>query len=139
MMQEQPESIKLPFSIAGTVVHGQQLGRQLGFPTANIKISEGKPFALNHGVYAVFAEVDNIRYSGIANAGIRPTIGGRQFQLEVHLFDFLDDIYGRSIRVTFIHFIRPEKRFSSPEELVVQIGKDIEEAKKVIFRAALKP
>ena len=139
MMQEQPESIKLPYSITGTVVHGQQLGRQLGFPTANIQISEGKPFALNHGVYAVFAEVDNSRYSGIANAGIRPTIGGRQFQLEVHLFDFRDDIYGKPLKVTFIHFIRSEKRFNNPKELVVQIGRDIEEAKNVIMPLARKP
>ncbi len=129
-MQEQPESIILPYSITGKVVHGQQLGRKLGFPTANIQISEGKPFPLKHGVYAVSVEIENNRYSGIANAGTRPTIGGDQFQLEVHLFDFLGDIYGKSLNVAFLHFIRPEKRFNSPEELAVQIGKDAEEAER---------
>lgn len=130
MMQEPPETITLPYTITGTVVHGRQLGRKLGFPTANLQISEGKPFALNHGVYAVIAEVDNSRYPGIANAGIRPTIGGNQFHLEVHLFDFSGDIYRKSLKVTFLHFIRPEKRFSSPEELAVQIWKDAEEAER---------
>ena len=132
MMQEQPENIQLPYVITGTVVHGRQLGRKLGFPTANIQISDGKSFPLNHGVYAVTADTENRRFCGIANAGIRPTIGGHQFQLEVHLFDFQDDIYAKQISVTFIRFIRPEKRFNSPEELAEQIGRDIEVVKQAL-------
>jgi riboflavin kinase/FMN adenylyltransferase len=70
---------------------------------------------------------------GIANAGVRPTIDGTWFQVEIHLFDFEGDIYGQTLAVTFIHFLRPERRFNNPGELAIQIGNDLEQA-KMFFR-----
>jgi riboflavin kinase/FMN adenylyltransferase len=133
MMQEQPESVQLPYKINGIVVYGQQFGRKLGFPTANVQISEEDSFPLSYGVYVVISEIGSRRFSGIANAGIRPTIDGSKFQLEVHLFDFQEDVYGKNILVTFLHWIREERRFNEIHQLVQQIDKDIVQAKQFLL------
>ena len=118
------------YSYSGKVVYGNQLGREIGVPTANIWIPKQKlPIS---GVYAVRCLVDHEKYLGIANMGIRPTVGGTRPVLETHIFDFEKDIYGRRITVQFIEKIREEVKFDSIDLLKSQINKDIEEAKKIL-------
>ena len=119
------------YSYSGKVVYGNQLGREIGVPTANIWIPKQKlPIS---GVYAVRCIVDNAKYLGIANMGIRPTVGGKRPVLETHIFDFEKDIYGSRITVQFIEKIREEVKFDSIDLLKSQIKKDIEEAKKILI------
>ena len=119
------------YSYSGKVVYGNQLGREIGVPTANIWIPKQKlPIS---GVYAVRCIVDNAKYLGIANMGIRPTVGGKRPVLETHIFDFEKDIYGSRITVQFIEKIREEIKFDSIDLLKSQIKKDIEEAKKILI------
>jgi len=122
-----------PYRMCGRVVRGDARGRTIGFPTANIHLHrKSSPVS---GVYAV--EVFGLQkepLSGVANVGIRPTVGGTESRLEVHLLDFDEDIYGRSVCVDFLHKLRPEHRFESLEELVAQIRKDAATARD--FHAA---
>jgi riboflavin kinase/FMN adenylyltransferase len=115
-----------PYAISGQVVEGKKLGRTLGFPTANLDCAD---MQLPHdGVWLV--EVDG-QHRGVANLGIRPTVDGSQRTLEVHLLDFSGDLYGRELRVRFIHFIRNERKFPSVEALREQISEDIQIARKI--------
>ena len=112
-----------------TVVHGLQLGRKMGFKTANL-IYPDNLIEIGRGVYKVLVEYDGKTYEGIANYGLRPTVAqNEKSALEVHLFDFDKEIYGEKIKVTFLKKIRDEKRFSSLDELKCQIEKDIDSAK----------
>ena len=113
-----------PYFLMGRVVYGRQLGRQLGVPTANVRLQRYR--AALEGVYSVSVEgLADQAVRGIANIGIRPTVGGKEPLLEVHLFDFSKDIYGRLISVTFHKKIREEQQFGSIEELKNQIQRDI--------------
>lgn len=129
-----------PFEVAGTVVHGRALGRQLGFPTANLE-PEAPYFLPRHGVYAVAvagAESDPEKtVRGVINVGVRPTVDrpGGEPKLEVHLLDFAGDLYGRTLTVRFHAFLRPERKFDSLDELVAQIGRDVEEARRQLAAA----
>jgi len=120
-----------PWEIEGRVETGDRRGRLLGFPTANIGLSDYLRPAL--GVYAVKAGIDEGRgtrwVDGVANLGRRPTIGGTRIQFEVHLFDFAGDLYGRHLRVALIDFIRAERKFESLEVRKAQIGIDAGEAR----------
>lgn len=108
----------------GTVVQGQRLGRTLGFPTANIEISPDKLMPCN-GVYAGEVAIDGeVNRMGMLNIGNRPTVGGINRTVEVNIFDFDKDIYGKTIRVAFKSFLREERRFGSLEELRNQLGID---------------
>jgi riboflavin kinase / FMN adenylyltransferase len=118
------ELMESVYLIHARVVHGNHLGRTLGFPTANLELLKNKPFLLAHGVYAVKAEINHVVYKGMANAGIRPTIDGTTMTLEVNLFDFSDDLYGKTLVVYFIDRIRDEKKFKNLDELVQQIHED---------------
>lgn len=117
-----------PF-MEGMVVAGDQRGRSLGFPTANLEIDQGL-LAPANGVYMVKVHIDGEIYFGVANVGTKPTFQGTRRNLEVHLLDFYQDLYGKQIRVKFIRRLREEKRFSSPSELVQQIERDILEARQ---------
>ncbi|RKS86864.1 FMN adenylyltransferase /riboflavin kinase [Orbus hercynius] len=119
------------YTILGRVIHGNQLARQLGFPTANILLHRKNP-AL-HGVYFVKVQnqCDNQFYHGIANIGIRPTINGKVAVLEVHIFDFNQDIYGQYLAVEFVSKIRNEVKFDSLSALQAQIQQDICIAKQI--------
>lgn len=119
------------YTIQGRVIHGNQLARQLGFPTANIHLHRKKP-AL-HGVYFVKVKntISNQYYTGIANIGIRPTINGKTAVLEVNIFDFNQDIYGQYLDVEFIEKIRDEVKFASLAALQTQIKQDICIAHKI--------
>lgn len=112
------------YFIMGRVVYGRQLGRELGSPTANIRLQRYR--AALDGVYAVEVEgAGPKRRLGIANIGVRPTVDGREPLLEVHIFDFDEDIYGELLTVTFRHKIRDEHHFESLDALKTQIGRDI--------------
>ncbi len=113
------------FSVLGTVVEGRRLGRTLGFPTANVRLeSEQLP---PNGVYAVRAMFDGKPRAGIANVGVRPTVSeeGASRVVEVHLFDFAEDLYGRDLEVFFQHFIRAEQKFPNLDALRAQIARDV--------------
>ncbi len=112
-----------PYSMKGRVVHGDKRGRQMGFPTANIYLHRAVPPV--KGVYTVRMHgVAKKALPGVANVGIRPTIGGTRSLLEVHLFDFAEDIYGQHVCVEFCEKLRDEQRYSNLDLLIEQIGKD---------------
>jgi len=126
-----------PWEIDGRVRLGDQRGRTLGFPTANILLGEYLRPLL--GVYAVRVTgdgdddpLDGRTIDGVCNIGMRPTVGGHRPRLEVNLFDFGGDLYGRHLRVSLIDFIRPEKKFSGLDELKAQIAADAETARELL-------
>ncbi|QJD59075.1 bifunctional riboflavin kinase/FAD synthetase [Pseudomonas sp. gcc21] len=117
-----------PFSITGRVLHGQKLGRQLGSPTANVQLKRLR--APLNGVYRVSMELDGTIQKGVANIGTRPTVeGDGQPHLEVHLFDFDGDLYGRRVTVVFHEKLRDEQRFESLEALKLAIQADLAAAR----------
>lgn len=121
-----------PFAILGTVSEGSHLGRQLGFPTANLR-AHNEQFPPN-GVYAVKAWHRDIEFGGVANIGVRPTVDHQSGErlLELHLFDFDQDIYGQDIEVLFVEYLRPETKFAGLNELRTQIAKDAEKARAIL-------
>lgn len=124
-----------PYAIEGTVIHGRELARQLGFPTANIRPLNGQ--LPPHGVYAVLIRLDGEALPGIANLGVRPTVErqGGELLLEAHLFDRHDDLYGMELSVECIRFLRAERKFDSLDALKAQMATDAELARKVFFES----
>jgi riboflavin kinase/FMN adenylyltransferase len=118
------------YSVRGKVVSGDRRGRTIGFPTANLELDEGYVKPLN-GVYAVKAQVKGLNYDAVMNVGVKPTFASSEPKpsWEVHLFDFEDQIYGETITVELVEFLREERKFSSIDLLVAQIKQDAEEAK----------
>lgn len=117
-----------PFSITGRVLHGQKLGRQLGAPTANIQLKRLR--APLNGVYRVSTVLDGVLFKGVANIGTRPTVeGDGRPHLEVHLFDFSGDLYGRTLTVMFHEKLRDEQRFDSLDALQAAIKADFAAAR----------
>lgn len=112
-----------PYEVTGTVVEGRKLGRELGFPTANIRLGDLQ--VPKNGVWTV--TVDGA-LRGVANLGMRPTVGGDEKLLEVHLPGFSGDLYGKNLRIRFDRFMRDERKFTSVEELKKQIARDVFEA-----------
>lgn len=122
-----------PYSISGRVVHGNKLGRELGYATANVQLKHNRPPLM--GIYAVRVHVNGTpALPGVASLGVRPTVksDGRAV-LEVHLFDFDRDLYRRHMRVEFLHKIRDEAKFSDLDALKAQIARDCEEAKNFLM------
>lgn len=115
-----------PYTISGRVIHGWKKGRELGFRTANVALKRN--VSPVHGVFAVQVNIHGVSYQGVANIGTKPTLNGTLALLEVHLFEFDQDIYGQFIHVELLHKLRDEKKFTSLAELVVQIEKDVAEA-----------
>ncbi len=122
-----------PYTVEGRVVEGRKLGRQIGFPTANVE--RGEEQFPPDGVWAVRARAGERALDGVANLGVRPTVDGEQRLLEVHLFDFSGDLYGSVLEVEFVRILRSEQKFGSLEELKAQIARDAEQA-MYILRAA---
>ncbi|MDP5121388.1 MAG: bifunctional riboflavin kinase/FAD synthetase [Spirosomaceae bacterium] len=120
------------YEFTGIVAKGRQLGRQLGFPTANVQVKENYKLIPANGVYAVRANVREVVYNGIMNIGNRPTVEGVGRTQEVHIFDFNSDIYGELITVEIVSFIRNEVKFSSITELKNQIEVDSSSAKALL-------
>ena len=120
------------YFMQGTIVSGYQVGRKIGFPTANLKVDFPNKLIPSIGVYAVHVFVNGQKYKGILNIGHRPTINnGTDLSIEVHILDFEGNIYHQPMRIEFIDFLRPEAKFHSVDELVLQIQKDKEAALQV--------
>jgi riboflavin kinase/FMN adenylyltransferase len=122
-----------PFTVRGTVEHGDKNGRLLGFPTANIDM--GNYLRPRYGIYAVTGKLlDGRELKGAANLGIRPSFVPPKELLEPHFFDFAEDLYGQEIDVAFHAFIRPEAKYDSMDALMAQIAKDCDAAKALLAR-----
>jgi riboflavin kinase / FMN adenylyltransferase len=121
-----------PWFVTGTVVHGDKRGRELGFPTANLRLDPA--CGLKHGIYAVRVGLGGKLYDGVANFGRRPMFDTGVVLLEVFLFDFNRDIYGETIDVAFIHWIRPEMTFASVGDLVRRMDEDSGLARAALAR-----
>ena len=115
------------YSLTGIVEHGNAIGAKLGFPTANICIQSDKLLPMS-GVYAVLANVNGVEYKALANIGTNPTVGNDYLSLEVHLLDFQGDLYDKQLTISFLSFLRKERKFNSLAELQSQIAEDISEA-----------
>ena len=112
-----------PYSLIGTVVTGQQLGRTIGFPTANLQLPIEK-FLPRYGVYSVDVLLKQTAIKGVMNIGCRPTVAGEAPTIEVHLLNWSGDLYGQTLQVNLIEFLRPEQKFASVEALKQQITQD---------------
>ena len=117
------------YTILGTVVHGDDLGKKIGFPTANLS-AHSEQFPPN-GVYFAEAKLEGVVYPGVVNLGYRPTIssGKSDRVLEIHLLDFKGEIYGRDLELRFVRYLRPEKKFDNVDALVRQIERDVQQAR----------
>lgn len=121
-----------PYTLQGEVVGGHQVGREIGFPTANLKPHPHKLIPQN-GVYAVLVEVRNRHYQGMVNIGERPTIdSSHTLSIEVNIFDFDDDLYGQQVTIHFVSRLREEQRFESRESLIEQIKQDERTARRLL-------
>jgi riboflavin kinase/FMN adenylyltransferase len=121
-----------PWFVTGEVVHGDKRGRELGYPTANLRLAP--ECALKHGIYAVRVGIGERRYDGVASFGRRPMFDTGSVLLEVFLFDFSGDLYGATIDVAFIDWIRPELKFDSVQALVRRMGEDVRLARAALAR-----
>ena len=121
-----------PWRVAGRVVGGAKRGTDMGYPTANLPMPKGT--TLGHGIYAVRAYFDGIPHDAAAYLGTRPTFDDGMPVLEVYLFDFSADLYGREMEVEFIDFIRGDRKFRSVEELVAQMDEDIAKVQAVLAK-----
>lgn len=115
------------YFVRGRVVEGQKIGRQIGFPTANLQVDFLKLIP-SDGVYVVDVEVECVEYRGVLNIGTRPTVLGSERTIEVHIIGFTGDLYGKEVELRFLKFLRHEQRFSSLEDLREQIRKDFNQA-----------
>jgi riboflavin kinase/FMN adenylyltransferase len=118
------------WSLTGKVIHGAKLGRQLGYPTANLAVDPS--CRLRHAIYAVEIAFDGERRKGVASFGRRPTVDNGPPLLEVFIFDFAGDLYGKEIEVFFVDFLRPERKFDSLDALLAQIRRDEFQAKQIL-------
>lgn len=112
------------YFLTGEVVKGKQLGRTIGFPTANIQIDEEYKLIPKNGVYVVKAFIDDLEVYGMMNIGFNPTVNGQKQTIEVNLFDFDADIYGKKIEVSLLQYLREEQKFGSLDLLKAQLNKD---------------
>jgi riboflavin kinase / FMN adenylyltransferase len=129
-ISEAAELLGHAWEIEGVVELGDQRGRTIGFPTANVAL--GEHLRPRFGVYAGRALVDDVWRDAVANLGRRPTFGKLQENFEVHLFEFEGDLYGKVLRVALVDFIRPEMKFSGLDQLKAQITADGEAARRIL-------
>ncbi len=132
-LDEATALLGFPWFVSGDVIHGDKRGRELGFPTANLRLDAA--CGLRHGVYAVRVAFGGRRYDGVASFGRRPMFDNGAVLLEVFLFDFAGDLYGQRIDVAFIEWIRDEQVFGSVDELVVRMKEDSRLARAALKRA----
>ena len=117
----------IKYSIKGSIIKGKKIGTKIGFPTANLKLSQKKQILPMHGVYCVSLEVSNKSYLGLCNIGLRPTFegDGNKVSIETHLINCSINLYGERVKIIFLNFVREEIKFSSTDKLVEQINSDI--------------
>jgi len=132
-LDDAAEFLGYPWFVSGTVIHGDKRGRELGFPTANLRLDPA--CALRHGIYAVRAAVAGRRYDGVASFGRRPMFDTGAVLLEIFLFDFSGDLYGADMDVAFIAWLRDEVVFASAKDLVRQMEEDSRDARAALARA----
>ncbi len=122
------------FFFSGTVVHGNKLGRKLGYPTANLKIQDEEKIIPGNGIYAVFAQPEAApnKLKGMMSIGFRPTVDGKTRVAEVNIFDFDEEIYGQTLKVFVKKYLREEIKFDNLDQLVKQIGQDKIDSLKVL-------
>ena len=125
------ERLTAPFRLSGPVVHGDKRGRTIGFPTANLDPPERKVTPAD-GVYAALAEVSGETHRAAVNVGFRPTFDGDRRVIEAYLLDFDADIYGQNLTIRFVSHLRPELRFSTVDDLVAQMTKDVSQAASIL-------
>lgn len=135
-LQEASQKLGRPYAIEGRVVRGKQLGRTLGYPTANIRLQGRKPALM--GIYATWIHgIGSGPIAGVSSLGTRPTVNGREPLLEAHLFDFDGDLYGRHLRVEFVRKLRDEEKFDDLDALVRQMDSDATRAREVLAHRTL--
>ncbi|RAJ87806.1 riboflavin kinase/FMN adenylyltransferase [Chitinophaga dinghuensis] len=124
------------YFMTGTVVHGDKMGRQLGFPTANLKLADERKLIPEEGIYAVQVSLNRhwTTIPAVMSIGTRPTFNGTDLRLEVHIFDFNREIYGQTLTVYFEEYIRANQKFDNIDDLVKQISADAEKAKEILSR-----
>ena len=127
-VQDAKKLLGRPWCVEGEVIKGAKRGRKIGFPTCNIKLNSYTLPKL--GVYSVWVQINNLRKKGIANIGYRPTFNGKNLLLEVNIFEINRNLYKKILKISFIKFIRPEKKFKNINQLKIQIKKDIASTKK---------
>lgn len=120
------------YTFEGLIKKGRQLGRTIGFPTANVNVAKKYKLIPASGVYAVHVHLRNEKYKGVMNIGNRPTVDGTGITQEVHILDFDDDIYGEILKVEIVDFLRSELKFESVTDLIKQIRKDCEAARQLL-------
>lgn len=116
------------YTLSGEVVRGRQLGRTIGYPTANIQVSEDYKLIPGRGIYVVYSEIDGRRVNGMMSIGVNPTVDGREETIEVYYFDFAGDLYGKHLQVHILHRLRDEEKFDSLELLKEQLNRDQEQS-----------
>lgn len=121
-----------PYTLTGTIVKGRQLGRTIGFPTANMQVDDAAKLVPANGVYAVSVEYGGQTLGGMLNIGFRPTVAGTHQTIETYIFDFDKDIYGEHMTLRFREFLRPEQKFEGLPALVAQLKRDEEAARAVL-------
>lgn len=131
-VEQAAEFLQRLYRLNGTVIHGDKRGKEIGYPTANIKPEDKRKIIPKDGVYAVGLRYEGRWYKGMMNIGTRPTFDDSQRTLEVHIFDFNEDLYGKEVQVRFVKRIRNEKKFSGKEELVSQLEEDEKTAKEIL-------
>lgn len=135
---EANEKLGYEFTIRGEVTEGNQVGRTMGFPTANLKLNSEEAILPMNGVYAVKVKTpDGETRSGVVNIGFRPTIddnAGGEVSIEVHIIDFKGYLYGEEIELQFVEYIRPEKKFNSLDKLRARIESDVKACKSIISK-----
>lgn len=123
-----------PYELSGQVVHGEQIGRELGFPTANLQPADDCKLLPLAGVYAVWVSIGGScekKLRGMMNIGHRPTFDGHRTTLEVHILDYSNNLYGQDISVAFVRRLRDERHFDTREALVAQMGKDRQQVEQI--------
>jgi riboflavin kinase/FMN adenylyltransferase len=130
------ESLGRPYSVAGTVVHGDHRGRTIGFPTLNVALESERKLLPPNGVYAVIVQTPTGVHPGMVNLGPRPTVGDARVSLEAHLFDVDGDWYGSHVRVDFVQRLRDVRRFGSLDELIAQLHHDATAARNALADSA---
>ena len=130
-MDEANDLLGEPYSLSGIVIKGLQLGRKLGFPTANIALNETHKLIPPYGVYCGYCQYQGQRWKLVMNMGIRPTIEGRGLSVEAHLLDFDGDLYGQHLEFHITQYVRPEKRFENLEALAEQIAQDVAQCRRL--------
>ncbi|CCH53285.1 riboflavin biosynthesis protein RibF [Fibrisoma limi BUZ 3] len=123
-----------PYNLTGTIVKGQQLGRTIGYPTANMQVDDPVKLIPANGVYAVDVRHNGQTYGGMLNIGFRPTVAGTHQTIETYIFDFNRDIYGEHMTLLFREFLRPEEKFDGLPALIAQLKRDEEQARAVLGR-----